>query len=137
MEEGSIITNIHVKEFIPSYVIKKDQLLLSIFPKDFSFIAAENLMEIFDFIAAHKIKINLMQNSALSFSICMDNKPHRFKALFDDLSQNYKVKYNKKMELITIRHYNSEAIEKAINRREIILEQKNRTTLQVVVKMKN
>jgi len=132
-EKGSVITNQETTEKIPSYIFKTEQILLSVFPKDFSFIAADNLTKIFFYISKNKLKINLMQNSARSFTICMDNKPNRFANLLKDLETEFSVKYNMNKKLITIRHYTPEAIEKVIGNQSVILEQKSRSTLQVVL----
>ena len=90
-DAGSIIADVEPLEKIPSYIFKTEQILLSIFPKDFSFIAADNLTKIFSFISKNKLKINLMQNSALSFTICIDNKPNRFANLLKDLQEEFVV----------------------------------------------
>jgi len=132
-EAGSIIADVEPVEKIPSYIFKTEQILLSVFPKDFSFIAADNLTKIFALISKNKLKINLMQNSARSFTICMDNKPNRFAHLLKDLEAEFTVKYNMNKKLLTIRHYTPEAIEKVIGNQTIILEQKSRSTLQVVL----
>jgi aspartate kinase len=132
-DEGSIIADIEPVEKIPSYIFKTEQILLSILPKDFSFIAADNLTKIFSYISKNKLKINLMQNSAVSFTICMDNKPNRFANLLKDLQGEFTVKYNMDKKLITIRHYTQEAIDQVIGNQPIILEQKSRSTLQVVL----
>ena len=130
---GSVIIDKEPLENIPSYIFKTGQILLSIFPKDFSFIAADNLTKIFSYISKNKLKINLMQNSAVSFTICMDNKPNRFANLLKDLEEEFTVKYNMDKKLITIRHYNQESIEQVIGNQQVILEQKSRSTLQVVI----
>jgi len=132
-DEGSIIADVEPSEQIPSYIFKTEQILLSIFPKDFSFIAADNLTKIFSYISKNKLKINLMQNSAVSFTICMDNKPNRFANLLKDLEKDFTVKYNMNRKLITIRHYTQEAIDQVIGNQQTILEQKSRSTLQVVL----
>jgi len=132
-QEGSRIADVEPLEKIPSYIFKTEQILLSIFPKDFSFIAADNLTKIFSFISKNKLKINLMQNSAVSFTICMDNKPNRFANLLKDLQEEFLVKYNMNKKLITIRHYTPNAIEQVIGNQPVILEQKSRSTLQVVL----
>ncbi len=134
-EPGSIIKMMKEQTKIPSFIVKKDQILLTIFPKDFSFIAEENLTEIFQSFTECRIKINLMQSSALSFSVCIDNKPQRFQSLKSLLSKSYNIKYNDKVELITIRHYNKESIKKVLQNRTPILEQKSRTTLQLIIKI--
>jgi aspartate kinase len=133
-DEGSVISDVEPLVKIPSYIFKTEQILISIFPKDFSFIDAENLTKIFSFIAKNRLKINLMQNSAVSFTICIDNKPNRFINLLKDLKMDFAVKYNMNVKLITIRHYTPEAIEKVIGNQSVLLEQKSRSTLQVVIK---
>ena len=131
--DGSRIADVEPLEKIPSYIFKTEQILLSIFPKDFSFIAADNLTKIFSYISKNKLKINLMQNSAVSFTICMDNKPNRFANLLKDLQEEFNVKYNMNKKLITIRHYTPEAIAQVIGEQRVILEQKSRSTVQVVL----
>ena len=134
LEDGSIIDAVELKNPIPSYIFKNNQILITIFPKDFSFISVENLSEIFSILSKNRIKINLMQNSALSFSICMDNKPHQVEHIIHQLSENYKVKYNDTVQLITIRHYSDESLNKVLKDRTILVEQKNRTTIQLIIK---
>ena len=135
--EGSIIN----KEFLndnshASYIFKSNQILLSIFPKDFSFIAEQNLSRIFSEFARAGIKINLMQNSALSFSVCFDEDKIKTLPLLKNLKKIYHVKYNTRVELITIRHYEKANLEEILEGKEILLEQKSRITLQWVVKSK-
>ncbi len=135
--EGTIISNHENADgLIPSFIFKKDQALISISPKDFSFIAEENLSDIFGIFSDNKIKINLMQNSAISFSVCIDGNVKRFDALIKTLQENYKVRYNLQLDLITIRHYNQATIDKVVNNRKILLEQRSRTTAQLVVENK-
>jgi aspartate kinase len=131
--EGSTIADVDSIKKIPSYIFKTEQILISIFPKDFSFIAADNLTKIFSYISKNKLKINLMQNSAVSFTICIDNKPNRFANLLKDLQEEFFVKYNTNKKLITIRHHTPEAIKHVIGKQHVILEQKSRSTLQVVM----
>ena len=133
-EPGSVISSKKQTEFIPSYIFKRNQILITIFPKDFSFISVENLSEIFAVLSANGLKINLMQNTALSFSICTDDKPHRIQKALEALSKNYLIKYNDWMELITVRHYTDKIIHKLVGDRKIYAEQRTRTTIQVVVK---
>ena len=133
--EGTIISNQeNTDDLIPSFIFKKEQVLISISPKDFSFIAEENLSDIFGIFSNNKIKINLMQNSAISFSVCIDGNVKRFDALIKALQENYKVKYNLQLDLITIRHYDQATIDKVVGSRKILLEQRSRTTAQLVVK---
>lgn len=132
--DGSVITKCPLNTEIPSFIVKDNQTLISIFPKDFSFIAVDNLSEIFALLSKYRIRIHLMQNSALSFSICTDAETARLKPCIKHLQEKYKVKYNENLQLITIRHYTQEAIDKIIGNREILVRQTSRTTIQFVVK---
>jgi aspartate kinase len=132
---GTIIDSHSAKDnLLPSYIFKFNQVLASIFPRDFSFIAEDNLSRIFSDFASHGVKINLMQNSAISFSVCFDKDVTKTPALLKDLSKNFQVKYNDNLQLITVRHYEKASTEHLIRGREVLLEQKSRTTLQMVVK---
>jgi aspartate kinase len=136
-QEGSIINRDYLYDnSYPSYIFKKNQILLSIFPKDFSFIAEHNLSRIFSEFARSGIKINLMQNSALSFSVCFDEDKIKWPVLQKNLAKIYHLKYNTQTEIITIRHYEKADLNKLLVNKEILLEQKSRTTLQWVVKGK-
>lgn len=119
---------------VPSFIFKVNQALISIFPKDFSFIIEENLSHIFSLFHKHKVKINTMLNSAISFSVSFDHDPAKLAALIADLSVNYKVKYNTGLELVTIRYYNQETIDRVTVNKTIILEVKSRNTCQIVMK---
>ncbi len=135
---GSLInTNTLSDKTTPSYIFKAKQVLASIYPKDFSFIAEHKLARIFEDFAKHGVKINLMQNSALSFSVCFDEDKTKTPALLRDLKKNFLVKYNTNMELITVRHYEKAIIDDLIKGKKIMMEQKSGTTLQMVVKSAN
>ena len=131
--EGSVITNCRLSTDVPSYIVKDNQVLLTLFPKDFSFMGVENLSNIFAMLAHYRIKINMMQNSALSFSICTDNVGNRLKKCIAELRKFYKVKYNDPVQLITIRHHTPEAVEKAVGNKKVLMRQTSRATMQFVV----
>lgn len=136
-QEGSVINKEYLNDnSYASYIFKSNQMLLSIFPKDFSFIAEVNLSRIFSEFARQGIKINLMQNSALSFSVCFDEDKIKTPPLLKNLKKIYHVKYNTGVELITIRHYEKANLEEILQGKDILMEQKSRTTLQWVVKSK-
>ncbi|HHT04449.1 MAG TPA: aspartate kinase, partial [Bacteroidales bacterium] len=121
---------------MPSYIFKDNQTLLSIFPKDFSFIVEENIANIFSLFARYGIKINLMQNSAISYSVCFDTiQKQLLQKLIKELSTSYSIKYNNNLRLITIRRYSEEAINDLIQDKEIIIEQRSRLTAQFLVKL--
>ena len=131
-KEGSIIHNFKNKQLVPCYIVKQNQVLISISPKDFSFIAEENLSTIFGLFAFFGVKINLMQNSAISFSLCVDNKSN-LGELIEELQTEFFVKYNHHVELFTIRYYDRQSIDKITKNKTVILEQKSRITVQYVV----
>lgn len=118
----------------PSYIFKKEQVLISISARDFSFIAEQHLSSIFNKLSDYGLHVNMMQNSAISFSLCMDNKGEAMLGFIKDLQQDFKVRYNEQMELITIQHYNQEIINDLVANRKVYLEQKNRTTVQLLVR---
>jgi aspartate kinase len=118
----------------PIYILKPNQVLISISPKDFSFIVEENLSQIFDILAKHHVKANVMQNSAISFTICVDGDRLKGSDVLSELQKNYTLRYNENVELITIRHYNPAAIRNIVKEREILMEQKTRNTIQLVLK---
>ena len=118
---------------IPSFIFKKNQVLFSIMPKDFSFLIEENLSDIFLKLSKTNAHINIMQNSALSFSFLMDNKSDIVEKIKSALENDYIVKYNTNLELVTIRHYDQKTIDFVTREKEILLEQKTRSTARFVL----
>lgn len=133
---GTAITKDNNPLPIPSFIFKVNQALISIFPKDYSFIIEENLSNIFELFHKHKIKINTMLNSAISFSVSVDDQSERIAQLIKDLSTEFNVKYNKNLELVTIRYYNQSTIDRVTVDKDILLEVKSRHTCQMVMKNK-
>jgi aspartate kinase len=103
-------------------------------PKDFSFIAEDSLSEIFKIFSHHNVHIHLMQNSALSFSVCTDNDPQKIDVILQDLQKDYKVLYNNHVQLMTIRNYDPEIIAKLSENKVVLLEQRSRNTHQMVIR---
>lgn len=134
-EKGTIIHScMDYDELVPSFIVKHKQLLLSIMPKDFSFMVEENLREVFELLSKTKVKINLMQNSALSFSFLVDEDKIDFDRLLTLFQSNYNVKFNRDLELVTIRHYDQETIDKMSEGKQKILEQRDRQTVRLLLK---
>lgn len=132
--DGSVIGNYHtISPETPLYIIRNNQMLLSIYPRDYSFIAEDNLQVIFGLLNELGIRVNLMQNSALSFSICVDNNPQLVERLIDRLKSMFLVRYNEHLQLITIRYYTQAVIDRIVSGRSILLEQRSRLTEQLVV----
>jgi aspartate kinase len=132
--EGTIIFEGGKKLPIPSFIFKIKQLLLSLQPKDFSFIAEENLSEIFHLFHEHKVPIHMMQLSAINFSVCIDMNPSRVPLLVEQLQKHYRVLYNEDVELCTIRYYDQETIDRVVRGKTVLLEQKSRNTVQLVMR---
>lgn len=120
---------------IPSFIVKPRQLLISITPRDLSFIVEENLSGIFRSFAARNVRIDLMQNSALAFSVVVDDNP-RSRQLIEELRAEYEVRYNDDCELVTVRHYDEPTLEALIAGREVLVEQRSRSTARFVVKQR-
>jgi aspartate kinase len=119
---------------IPSFIVKKGQILFSLTPKDFSFINEANLYSIFKMLDTAHVKINLMQNSALSFSILVDAHQIKLEKLMAILQVDFDVRYNENLELVTIRHYDSHTIDLICKDKMVIIEQKTRYTARFVLK---
>jgi aspartate kinase len=118
---------------IPSFILKPNQLLISITPRDLSFIVEENLSEIFKVFAERNVRIDLMQNSAVAFSVAVDDTP-RARALIQRLAGLYDVRYNDGCELITVRHFDEATLAALTAGKEVLVEQRSRHTARFVVK---
>ena len=122
-----------IQPLTPLYIFKNNQTLLSILPKDFSFIAEDNLQTIFAALAELNIRVNLMQNTALSFSLCIDDNPMLLTRLRDRLQEQFRLRYNQGLQLITIRYYTQDIIDRIVGTRTILLQQRTRTTTQLII----
>ena len=132
-EEGTVIfEDAEMKPFMPSFIIKENQILISISANDLSFIVEDHLSYIFSLFAKYGLAINMMQNSAVSFSVCVDNDSQKTLALISELEEDFKVQYNDQLTLCTIRHYDQAAIDKVVDEKNILVEQKSRQTIQFV-----
>jgi len=118
----------------PIIIVKPGQTLLSVSAKDYSFISEHHLSDIFRMFAKHHVHINLMQTSALSFSVCFNIYEERLERLLSDLKQDFKVKYNSNLTLITLRHYQPNDLKELTVGKAVLLEQVSRSTAQVLVK---
>jgi len=132
---GTIIKEDAINVFKkPVIILKPNQVLLSISAKDYSFISENHLSEIFTLFAQNHIKVNVMQTSALSFSVCIDFKENQFSKLLKEFAAGYKVKYNEGLTLITLRHYKLHDLRDFTNGKTTLLEQISRNTAQLVIK---
>jgi aspartate kinase len=119
---------------VPCFIVKKNQVLMKLSSLDFSFIVEDNISALFKLLHDHKMKVDMIQNSAISFSVCVDNRFGRLQELLDKLEGKFKVVYQEDVSLYTIRHFNAEAINSLQNGREVLLEQRGRETVQLVVR---
>ena len=116
------------------FIVKKNQLLISLSSIDFSFIMEENISEIFSLLHKFKIKVSLIQNTAISFSICIEDKFGNFNDLKNILSKKFKVSYNENVSLYTIRHFDEKAAQIVEKDKTVLVKQISRETMQIVTK---
>ncbi len=132
---GTVIKEDGVNTFVkPVIILKQNQVLLSVSSKDYSFITEDHLSDIFGLFAQNQVKVNVMQTSALSFSVCFDFYEERFEKLLNSMQQDFKVKYNTGLTLITVRHHADGALKELTNGKTVLLEQVSRNTAQMVLK---
>ena len=117
---------------VPCYIVKKNQVLLELATQDFSFMAEHHLSSVFELFSKYRLKVDLIQNSAISFRVCLDNRFDQFDALTQELAAQYAMKFQKGVSLYTIRHFDEKAYEALPEGSKIILEQRTGETLQIV-----
>jgi aspartate kinase len=130
----SVSKGVDLEPHLPCFIVKRNQLLISLSSIDFSFIMEENISEIFGLFHDHKIKVNLIQNSAISFSVCVEDKFGEFNALNAVLSKKFKVDFEENVTLYTIRHFDDVAAKTVENDKTVLLKQISRETMQIVTK---
>lgn len=130
----SVSKGADLEPHLPCFIVKKGQLLISLSSIDFSFIMEENISEIFGLFHQYKMKVSLIQNSAISFSVCIEDKFGNFNDLKNVLSKKFKVAYNDNVSLYTIRHFNEKAAEMVEKDKQVLLKQVSRETMQIVTK---
>ena len=133
-EAGTVIADEKYDRLIPSFIFKMDQVLIHIHPDDFSFIVEDHLEKIFRCFAGFGLRINLMQNSAVSFDVCVNNDQSRIPGVLSDLEKEFRVTSTAGLELITIRYYDETTIERVLVNKDLLLTQRTRSTIQMVVK---
>jgi aspartate kinase len=133
-------TGTHIGQFdqmtysIPTIIVKKEQVLMSISSRDFSFISEQNLSNILGHFAKANIKINTMQNSAMTWTCCFDYHEEKLNQIIAVLKPDFKVYYNESLSLITLRHYNQASIDEISKNKEVLIEQRSRNTVQLVLR---
>ncbi|WOD45231.1 aspartate kinase [Hwangdonia lutea] len=123
-----------LEPMIPCFIVKKNQVLISLSSLDFSYIVEDNISEIFKLLHQYKMKVDVIQNSAISFSVCVDNMYNNLEALLHHLKSKFKVTCYENVSLYTIRHYNESAIKQIETGKTVLLKQLTQETIQVVTK---
>lgn len=135
-EPGTLVSSISrvTTDAVPVYIRKENQILISVLPVDFSFVMGDNLSIVFHSFMQHRVKVNLVQASAVSINVCVDYEKTKIEKLIKDLKRDYKVLYNDNVEILTVMRYNREATARILAGREILLEQKTRRVVRYVVR---
>ena len=131
--KGSVICETNKRVDVPVYIWRKNQMLITMRAKDFSFILEESLSHIFDIIHRHRLKVSLIQSSAVTISVCVDNTRYVEEAI-NELRNAFRVTYNEGLSLLTIRGTSPEILKREQEGREILLTQTTRRTARLVVK---
>jgi aspartate kinase len=132
---GTVIkADIALRKMEPVFIKKEDQILISILPKDFSFVMGDNLSRIFHTFILYGIKVNLVEASAISIDVCVDDERPKVESLMNDLKEEYSTVYNENVELLSVRHSTPDAMERITAGREILIEQRTRSTARFVVR---
>lgn len=135
LKTGTLITEEpKLKKIIPVFVRKENQVLLSLLPKDFSFVMGNNLSRIFHTFMQRGIKVNIVDASAVSINVCIDDERSKITELIEDLKDEYSAVYNENVEMLSVRHYTMEAVARITKGREILLEQRSRSMVRFVVR---
>ena len=118
---------------IPCFIVKKNQVLVSISALDFSFMVENNISYIFQKLHEYQLKVNLIQNSAISFSVCIDDKFNNFDAFYDELKTQFKLDVHKGIDLYTVRHFDDISVSSIESKGDSLLTQVNKDTIQIVL----
>ena len=121
---------------IPCFIVKKNQVLVSISSLDFSFIVEENISDIFKLFHKYQLKVNLIQNSAISFSVCVDNNLNHFDLFYNEIKNMYKVSFIKNVDLFTVRHFTENSLEGIYKLGTSLVSQINKNTAQIIIQKK-
>ena len=131
--KGTIISKgIDIEPLVPCYIFKQNLILLKLSSLDFSFMVEDNISDIFKELHKFKMKVDVIQNSAISFSVCFFDKYNKIKELIKNLEGKYKIDLHKNVSLFTIRHFDEKSIKKITNKRKLLLEQRTEKTVRLI-----
>tara|TARA_B100000780_G_scaffold142272_1_gene99542 strand:+ start:2515 stop:3771 length:1257 start_codon:yes stop_codon:yes gene_type:complete len=127
---------ITIEPIVPCFIVKKNQVLVSISTRDFSFMVEDNISDIFKLLHTYQLRVNLIQNSAISFSVCVDNHFNHFDQFYDEIKLVFKASFIKGVDLYTVRHFTNNSLNKIHNLGRSILSQINKNTAQIIIQKK-
>ena len=131
--KGTIISKeIEIEPLVPCYIFKENLILIRLSSLDFSFMVEDNISNIFKELHDFKMKVDVIQNSAISFSVCFFDKYNNIDALVKNLEGKFKIEMHKNVSLFTIRHFNEKSIKKVSNKRKLVLEQRTEKTVRLI-----
>ena len=131
-----VSSGITIEPIVPCFIVKKNQVLISISTRDFSFMVEENISDIFKLLHTYQLRVNLIQNSAISFSVCVDNSFNHFDQFYDEIKLVFKTSFIKGVDLYTVRHFTNNSLNKIHNLGRSILSQINKNTAQIIIQKK-
>jgi aspartate kinase len=131
-----VSSGITIEPIVPCFIIKKNQVLISVSTRDFSFMVEENISDIFKLLHKYQLRVNLIQNSAISFSVCVDNNFNHFDQFYNEIKFIFKVSFIKGVDLYTVRHFTKNSLNEIHNLGSSILSQINKNTAQIIIQKK-
>ena len=131
-----VSSGITIEPIVPCFIVKKNQVLVSISTRDFSFMVEDNISDIFKLLHTYQLRVNLIQNSAISFSVCVDNSFNHFDQFYDQIKLVFKASFIKGVDLYTVRHFTNNSLNKIHNLGRSILSQINKNTAQIIIQKK-
>ena len=131
-----VSSGITIEPIVPCFIVKKNQVLVSISTRDFSFMVEDNISDIFKLLHTYQLRVNLIQNSAISFSVCVDNSFNHFDQFYDEIKLVFKASFIKGVDLYTVRHFTNNSLNKIHNLGRSILSQINKNTAQIIIQKK-
>ena len=134
LKPGTKVGNSETNQNEESYILKENQVLMNISTRDFSFIAEDHISQIFNLLAKFKIKVSLMQNSAISLALCLEDKFGKIDVVNEELNQQFNTDVAKNVSLYTVRNANLDELSKFYDNKKILLEQISKQTVQIVTK---
>ncbi len=132
-KKGTRIADVQHEALEPAVIFKPNQCLISFQVCDFSFINESKISLIFHLFEEFNIQVNMMQSSAISFSVCVDNPDDKMKNIINSLSAEFDIFYNDQLELITIKNYRQELVDRITRNQEVLLEQRTRRNFQALI----